>query len=89
MAKPFTPEQREELKTRIVELVHQDGRVTIRSCQMKQVSVVRLSVAYAWNWSQVVMYNSGYGVFPSEQAHKDWQTPAKAIEGKGEETGCG
>ncbi|SJJ98116.1 putative bacteriophage protein [Shigella sonnei] len=30
MAKPFTPEQREELKTRIVELVHQDGRVTIR-----------------------------------------------------------
>ncbi|EFF1230224.1 DUF977 family protein, partial [Shigella flexneri] len=23
MAKPFTPEQREELKTRIVELVHQ------------------------------------------------------------------
>ncbi|EAB7764600.1 DUF977 family protein, partial [Shigella flexneri] len=26
MAKPFTPEQREELKTRIVELVHQDGR---------------------------------------------------------------
>ncbi|EFD5408629.1 DUF977 family protein, partial [Shigella flexneri] len=28
MAKPFTPEQREELKTRIVELVHQDGRVT-------------------------------------------------------------
>ncbi|EFP4168963.1 DUF977 family protein, partial [Escherichia coli] len=25
MAKPFTPEQREELKTRIVELVHQDG----------------------------------------------------------------
>ncbi|EFP8101624.1 DUF977 family protein, partial [Shigella flexneri] len=24
MAKPFTPEQREELKTRIVELVHQD-----------------------------------------------------------------
>ncbi|EIQ31673.1 putative bacteriophage protein [Shigella flexneri K-404] len=47
MAKPFTPEQREELKTRIVELVHQDGRVTIRQLSDEQVSVVRLSVAYA------------------------------------------
>ena len=28
MAKPFTPEQREELKGRIVELVRRDGRKT-------------------------------------------------------------
>ncbi|EFP4702224.1 DUF977 family protein, partial [Shigella flexneri] len=48
MAKPFTPEQREELKTRIVELVHQDGRVTIRQLSdetgISRASVGRLCI---------------------------------------------
>ncbi|EJS5204780.1 DUF977 family protein [Shigella sonnei] len=80
MAKPFTPEQREELKTRIVELVHQDGRVTIRQLSdetgISRASVGRLCIELVASGD---VYNSGYGLFPSEQARKDWQSARKIL----------
>lgn len=88
MAKPFTPEQREELKTRIVELVHQDGRVTIRQLSdetgISRASVGRLCMELVASGD---VYNSGCGLFPSEQARKDWQS-ARILSGDIVGAGC-
>lgn len=81
MAKPFTPEQREELKARIVGLVRKNGRMTMS----------QLERATGAGWHSVRrclvdvlacgdLYMSGeYGVFASEQALKDWQNARKKL----------
>lgn len=73
MAKVFTPEEREEVKARIVELVRRDGRKTRKQLENEtgatrhliEVLVKELVVSGA-------VYGSGHGIFPSEQARKDW-----------------
>ncbi len=78
MAKPFTPEQREELKTRIVELVHQDGRVTIRQLSdetgISRASVGRLCIELVASGD---VYNSGYGLFRLNRLARTGKAPAK------------
>ncbi|MCZ6084785.1 DUF977 family protein [Escherichia coli] len=81
MAKPFTPEQREELKARIIGLVRKNGRMTMS----------QLERATGAGWHSVRrclvdvlacgdLYMSGkYGVFASEQARKDWQNARKKL----------
>ena len=80
MAKVFTPEEREEVKARIVEFVRLSGRGTIRQLSdeigVSHASVGRLCTELAASGD---LYNSGYGVFPSEQARKDWQNARKKL----------
>ncbi|WP_218072945.1 DUF977 family protein [Escherichia coli] len=80
MAKVFTPEQREEVKTRIVELVRLNGRETFRQLADKtggsKTAASRLSRELAVSGD---VYISGCGVFPSEQAYKDWQNANKKM----------
>lgn len=78
MAKVFTPEQREELKARIVELVRLNGRGTFRQLAtetgVSKTAVSRLSRELVVSGA---IFDSGYGLFPSEQARKDWQNARK------------
>lgn len=80
MAKVYTPEQREELKVRIIGLVRKNGRMTMS----------QLERATGAGWHSVRrclvdvlacgdLYMSGeYGVFASEQAYREWRkTPEK------------
>ncbi len=91
MAKVFTQEEREKIKGQVVELVRQSGRETLRQLETKTGATRYLMSVLARELvASGDVYNSGYGLFPSEQARKDWQKrPQKTIEGKGEETGCG
>ena len=85
MAKVFTPELREEVKARIVELVRRDGRKTRKQLENEtgatrhliEVLVKELVVSGA-------VYGSGHGIFPSEQARMDWGKARKKIV----ESGC-
>lgn len=83
MAKPFTPEQQEELKARIIGLVRKNGRMTMS----------QLERATGAGWHSVRrclvdvlacgdLYMSGeYGVFASEQAYREWRkTPEKTTD---------
>ncbi len=73
MAKPFTPEQREELKGRIVELVRRDGRKTRKQLENETGATRHLIEVMAKELvASGVVYGSGHGIFPSEQARKDW-----------------
>ncbi|WP_258141361.1 DUF977 family protein [Escherichia coli] len=80
MARVFTQEEREEVKARIVELVRQSGRETLRQLEAKTgatrylMSVLARELAASGD-----VYNSGYGLFPSEQARKDWQNARKKL----------
>ncbi|MBN6133825.1 DUF977 family protein [Escherichia coli] len=80
MAKPFTPEQQEELKGRIVELVRLSGRKTFRQLAdetgVSKTTIRRLSDSLAAGGA---VYISGCGLFPSEQARKDWQNARKKL----------
>lgn len=80
MAKVFTPEQREELKARIVELVRLNGRGTFRQLAtetgVSKTAVSRLSRELVVSGA---IFDSGYGLFPSEQARKDWQNARKKL----------
>ncbi|EEZ3877711.1 DUF977 family protein [Escherichia coli] len=78
MAKVFTSEQREEVKARIVELVRRDGRKTRKQLE-NEIGVTRhlIEVLTKELVASGVVYGSGYGIFPSAQARKDW---IKAIE---------
>ncbi|ENQ2614864.1 DUF977 family protein [Escherichia coli] len=80
MASVFTPEQREELKARIIGLVHRNKRMTM--------SQLERATGAGWHTVRrclvdVVacgdLYISGkYGVFASEQAYRVWRkTPEK------------
>ena len=78
MAKVFTQEERDKIKGLIVEFVRLNGRGTIRQLSdeigVSHASVGRLCMELAASGD---VYNSGYGVFPSEQARKDWQNARK------------
>ncbi|EFA7504952.1 TPA: DUF977 family protein [Escherichia coli] len=80
MAKVFTQEEREKIKGLIVEFVRLNGRGTIRQLSdeigVSHTSVGRLCMDLAASGD---VYNSGYGVFPSEQARKDWQNARKKL----------
>lgn len=78
MVKVFTPEQREEVKARIVELVRRDGRKTRKQLENETGATRHLiEVLTKELIASGVVYGSGYGIFPSAQARKDW---IKAIE---------
>ncbi|HBC5825985.1 TPA: DUF977 family protein [Escherichia coli] len=73
MAKRFTPEQREELKVRIVELVRRDERKTRKQLEDETGATRHLIEVLAKELvASGVVCGSGYGIFPSEQARKDW-----------------
>ena len=80
MAKVFTQEEREKIKGQIVELVRQSGRETLRQLEAKTgatrylMSVLARELAASGD-----VYVSGYGLFPSEQARKDWQNTRKKL----------
>ncbi|HAW1546278.1 TPA: DUF977 family protein [Escherichia coli] len=80
MAKVFTQEEREKIKGQIVDLVRQSGRETLRQLEVKtgatryQISVLARELVANGD-----VYNSGYGLFPSEQARKDWQNARKKL----------
>ena len=80
MAKVVTQEEREKIKGLIVEFVRLNGRGTIRQLSdeigVSHASVGRLCMELAASGD---VYNSGYGVFPSEQARKDWQNARKKL----------
>lgn len=73
MVKVFTPEQREEVKARIVELVRRDGRKTRKQLENETGATRHLIEVLAKELvDSGVVYGSGHGIFPSEQARKDW-----------------
>ena len=80
MAIVFTPEEREKIKGQVVELVRQSGRETLRQLEAKTgatrylVSVLARELVASGDVS-----NSVYGLFPSEQARKDWQNARKKL----------
>ncbi|EPE4932639.1 DUF977 family protein [Escherichia coli] len=80
MTRAFTPEEREKIKGLIVEFVRLNGRGTIRQLSdeigVSHASVGRLCMELAASGD---VYNSGYGVFPSEQARKDWKNARKKL----------
>ncbi|ELU2557465.1 DUF977 family protein [Shigella flexneri] len=80
MTRAFTPEEQEKIKGLIVEFVRLNGRGTIRQLSdeigVSHASVGRLCMELAASGD---VYNSGYGVFPSEQARKDWQNARKKL----------
>ena len=74
MAKVFTPEEREKIKGQVVELVRLSGRETLRALEAKTgASRYYISTLARELVASGDVYNSGYGLFPSEQARKDWQ----------------
>ncbi|HCQ3658004.1 TPA: DUF977 family protein [Escherichia coli] len=80
MAKVFTQEEREKIKGKVVELVHQSGRETLRQLEAKTGATRYLMSVLARELvASGDLYNSGYGLFPSEQARKDWQNARKKL----------
>ncbi|WP_077136152.1 DUF977 family protein, partial [Shigella sonnei] len=80
MAKVFTQEEREKLKGRVVELVRLSGRETLRQLEAKTGATrYLLSVLARELVASGDVYNSDYGLFPSEQARKDWQNARKKL----------
>ncbi|HAW3971953.1 TPA: DUF977 family protein [Escherichia coli] len=80
MAKVFTPEQREKIKEQIVEFVRQSGRETLRALEAKTgASRYYINTLARELVASGDVYNSGYGLFPSEQARKDWQNARKKL----------
>ncbi|EOZ9545131.1 DUF977 family protein [Escherichia coli] len=80
MAKVFTPEEREKIKGQVVELVRLSGRETLRQLEAKTGATRYLASVFARELvASGDVYNSGYGLFPSEQARKDWQNARKKL----------
>ncbi|EJZ4090078.1 DUF977 family protein [Escherichia coli] len=80
MAKVFTPEEREKIKEQIVEFVRQSGRETLRALEAKTgASRYYINTLARELVASGDVYNSGYGLFPSEQARKDWQNARKKL----------
>lgn len=73
MARVFTQEEREEVKARIVELVRRDGRKTRKQLE-NEIGATRhlIEVLTKELVASGVVCGSGYRIFPSEQARKDW-----------------
>ena len=79
-----------KIKGQVVELVRQSGRETLRQLETKTGATRYLMSVLARELvASGDVYNSGYGLFPSEQARKDWQNARKSSQGKAEETICG
>ncbi|MFG3963086.1 DUF977 family protein [Escherichia coli] len=73
MSNVFTPEYREEVKSRIVELVRRDGRKTRKQLENEIGATRHLTEVLTKELvASGVVCGSGYGIFPSEQARKDW-----------------
>ncbi|HCW2962713.1 DUF977 family protein [Escherichia coli] len=80
MVKVFTQEEREKIKGQVVELVRQSGRETLRQLEAKTGATRYLMSVLARELvASGDVYNSGYGLFPSEQARKDWQNARKKL----------
>ncbi|EFK4198026.1 TPA: DUF977 family protein [Escherichia coli] len=80
MAKVFTQEEREKIKRQVVELVRQSGRETLRQLEAKTGATRYLMSVLARELvASGDVYNSGYGLFPSEQDRKDWQNARKKL----------
>ncbi|WP_426472472.1 DUF977 family protein [Escherichia marmotae] len=80
MAKVFTPEEREKIKGQVVELVRLSGRETLRALEVKTgASRYYISTLARELVASGDVYNSSYGLFPSEQARKDWQNARKKL----------
>ena len=80
MAKVFTQEEREKIKGQVVELVRQSGRETLRQLEAKTGATRYLMSVLARELvASGDVYNSGYGLFPSELARKDWQNARKKL----------
>ncbi len=80
MAKVFTQEEREKIKGQVVELVRQSGRETLRQLEAKTGATRYLMSVLARELvASGDVYSSGYGLFPSEQARKDWQNARKKL----------
>ncbi|HBA9527403.1 TPA: DUF977 family protein [Escherichia coli] len=80
MARVFTQEEREEVKARIVEVVRRDGRKTRKQLEDETGATRHLIEVLA---KELVVsgavYGSGHGIFPSEQASKDWGKARKKM----------
>ncbi|KQJ46455.1 DUF977 family protein [Escherichia coli] len=80
MLHAYTQEEREKIKGQVVALVRQSGRETLRQLEAKTgatrylISVLAKELVASGD-----VYNSGYGLFPSEQARKDWQNARKKL----------
>ncbi|EHL6315016.1 DUF977 family protein [Escherichia coli] len=80
MAKVFTQEEREKIKRQVVELVRQSGSETLRQLEAKTGATRYLMSVLARELvASGDVYNSGYGLFPSEQDRKDWQNARKKL----------
>ena len=80
MAKVFTQEEREKIKGLVVELVRLSGRETLRALEAKTgASRYYISTLARELVGSGDVYNSGYGLCPSEQARKDWQNARKKL----------
>ncbi|HDX7416338.1 TPA: DUF977 family protein [Escherichia coli] len=80
MAKVFTQEEREKIKGQIVDLVRQSGRETLRQLEAKTGATRYLMSVLARELvASGDVYNSGYVLFPSAQARKDWQNARKKL----------
>ncbi|MDM8721802.1 DUF977 family protein [Escherichia coli] len=80
MAKVFTQEEREKIKRQVVELVRQSGRETLRQLEAKTGATRYLMSVLARELvASGDVYNSGYGLFPSEQDRKDWQNARRKL----------
>ncbi|EFF5980926.1 DUF977 family protein [Escherichia coli] len=73
-----------KIKEQVVELVRQSGRETLRQLEAKTGATRYLMSILARELvASGYVYNSGYGLFPSEQARKDWQNARKKLSGTG------
>ncbi|HGV2777202.1 TPA: DUF977 family protein, partial [Escherichia coli] len=73
-------EEREKIKGQVLELVRQSGRETLRQLEAKTGATRYLMSVLARELvASGDVYNSGYGLFPSEQARKDWQNARKKL----------
>ncbi|EHP0910257.1 DUF977 family protein [Escherichia coli] len=69
-----------KIKGQVVELVRLSGRETLRALEVKTgASRYYISTLARELVASGDVYNSGYGLFPSEQARKDWQNARKKL----------
>lgn len=69
-----------KIKVQVVELVRLSGRETLRQPEAKTGATRYLMSVLARELvASGDLYNSGYGLFPSEQARKDWQNARKKL----------
>lgn len=81
--KSFYTRRAGKIKGQVVELVRRSGRETLRQLEVKTGATRYLMSVLARELvASGDVYNSGYGLFPSEQARKDWQNARKSSQGQ-------